>query len=113
MVQGSRFVPAVSYGLKLTAAYFLELSSRVIHLFCSNTLLLLLVLQVPAHVYDRSLFVFGTAFLLDVLGLLFELKTSRMDVVLLPAFVKGAATLTNALVRSGWGTVAFSTGGRV
>lgn len=76
-------------------------------------LLLVLQSQVPAHVYDRSLFVFGTAFLLDVLGLFFELKTSRMDVVLLPAFVKGAATLTNALVRSGWATVAYSTGGRV
>lgn len=70
-------------------------------------------LQVPPYVYDRSLFVFGTAFLLDVLGLLFELKTSRLDVVLLPAFVKGAATLTNALVRTGWATVAFSTSGRV
>jgi len=68
--------------------------------------------QVPAHVYDRSLFVFGTAFLLDVLGLLFELRSSRLDVVLLPAFVKGVATLTNSLMRSGTATVAFSTTGR-
>jgi hypothetical protein len=71
------------------------------------------LLQVPPYVYDRSLFVFGTAFLLDVLGLLFELRSSRLDVVLLPAFVKGAATLTNVLARTGWATVAFSTSGRV
>jgi hypothetical protein len=64
-------------------------------------------------VYDRSLFVFGTAFVLDLLGLLFELKTSRLDVVLLPAFVKGTATLTNVLMRMGWATVAYSTSGRV
>jgi hypothetical protein len=63
--------------------------------------------------YDRSLFVFGTAFLLDVLGLLFELKTSRLDMVLLPALVKGAATLTNLLARNGWACVALSTDGRV
>lgn len=78
-----------------------------------TTLHMPMPLQVPPYVYDRSLFVFGTAFLLDVLGLLFELKTSRLDVVLLPAFVKGAATLTNALARTGWATVAFSTSGRV
>jgi hypothetical protein len=75
--------------------------------------LLLLLLQVPSYIYDRSLFVFGTAFLLDVLGLLFELKSSRLDVVLLPAFVKGAATLTNGLMRSGWATVTFSSSGKM
>jgi hypothetical protein len=64
-------------------------------------------------VYDRSLFIFGTAFLLDLLGLLFELKSSRLDVVLLPAFVKGTATLTNVLMRTGYATVAHSTSGRV
>ena len=74
---------------------------------------LLLLLQVPSYIYDRSLFVFGTAFLLDVLGLLFELKSSRLDVVLLPAFVKGAATLTNGLMRSGWATVTFSSSGKM
>lgn len=71
------------------------------------------LLQVPARVYERSLFVFCTAFLLDVLSLLFELKSSRLDVVLLPAFVKGMATLTNALACSGWATVGLSTSGRV
>lgn len=71
------------------------------------------LLQVPAHVYDRSLCAFGTAFLLDVLGALFELKSSRLDMVLLPAFVKGAATITNLLARGGWGAVATGAGGRV
>jgi hypothetical protein len=64
-------------------------------------------------VYDRSLFVFGTAFLLDVLGLLFELRSSRLDMALLPAFIKGAATATNLLMRNGWAAVGLSTGGRV
>ncbi|KAF6266651.1 hypothetical protein COO60DRAFT_1654489 [Scenedesmus sp. NREL 46B-D3] len=53
--------------------------------------------QVPVLVYDRSMFMFGTAFVIDVLSACFELKTSRLDMVLLPAFVKGVATLTNIL----------------
>lgn len=63
--------------------------------------------------YDRSLFVFGTACLLDVLGMLFELKSSRLDMVVLPAFVKGLATLTNGLVRSGWAAVGIGASGRL
>jgi hypothetical protein len=66
---------------------------------------------VPHVVYERSLAAFGTAFVLDVLGVLFEAKSSRLDMVLLPAFVKGAATATNALAASGWACVALSSGG--
>lgn len=62
-------------------------------------------------VYDRSLFMFATAFLIDVLTICFEYKSSRLDMVLLPAFIKGMATLTNALVRYGWGTIGAGSGG--
>jgi hypothetical protein len=71
------------------------------------------LLQVPILVYDRSMFMFGTAFVIDVLSACFELKTSRLDMVLLPAFVKGLATLTNVLVRYGWATIGAAPNGTV
>eukprot|EP00775_Hariotina_reticulata_P013644 gene13644-13767_t len=54
-------------------------------------------MEVPLVVYDRSMFMFATAFCIDVLTVGFEFKSSRLDMVILPAFVKGMATLTNAL----------------
>jgi hypothetical protein len=54
---------------------------------------------------------FATAFCIDVLTVGFEYKSSRLDMVLLPAFVKGMATLTNALVRFRMATVAMSASG--
>lgn len=51
--------------------------------------------------YDRSTLVFGTALLLDVLNALFEAKTAKLDFVLLPAFIKGMAVLTNLMIRGG------------
>jgi len=62
-------------------------------------------------VYDRSMLMFATAFCIDVLTVGFEFKSSRLDMVLLPAFVKGMATLTNALVRFGVATVATGASG--
>lgn len=59
------------------------------------------------------MFVFGTAFSIDVLSLCFELKTSRLDIVMLPAFVKGLATITNTLMTLGWGTIGRSYGGHM
>lgn len=69
------------------------------------------MLQVPLVVYDRSMFMFATAFCIDVLTVGFEFKTSRLDMVLLPAFIKGMATLTNSLVRYGWATIGAGPGG--
>lgn len=65
----------------------------------------------PSNVYERSLAMFTTAFAIDVLAALFELKTSRLDMVLLPAFIKGTATVTNTLVRYGYATVALAPNG--
>ncbi|GFH30188.1 uncharacterized protein HaLaN_28988, partial [Haematococcus lacustris] len=68
--------------------------------------------QVPMQVYDRSTFLFLTALVMDVLNILFERQTTKLDYVLLPAFVKGMATTSNMVVRFGTPTVAFTTLGR-
>jgi hypothetical protein len=68
---------------------------------CCRWLLLLIVgaaAQVPVAMYDRSVFVFGTALLVDVLNALFEAKTTKLDFVLLPAFIKGVVVLTNLVI---------------
>ena len=75
--------------------------------------LLLAHTQVPAHVYDRSTFIFITAFCLDVLNMLFERHTTKIDFVLYPAFIKGIASTTNVLARFGTPVIAFSTTGRL
>lgn len=67
----------------------------------------------PLLIYDRSMFMFATAFVIDVLSACFELKTSRLDMVLLPAFIKGMATLTNTLVRYGYATMGAGAAGHV
>ena len=56
-------------------------------------------MQVPRHVHDRSTFVFATALAIDLLNILFEHRSTRLDFVLLPACIKGLATTTNVLVR--------------
>jgi hypothetical protein len=71
------------------------------------------MLQVPSIIYERSTFIFGTAFLFDVMNAMFELKTSRLDFILLPAFIKGLATTTNWLVKSGAAVVAMGPTGRL
>ncbi|GFH14962.1 uncharacterized protein HaLaN_11106, partial [Haematococcus lacustris] len=68
--------------------------------------------QVPMQLYDRSTFLFFTALVMDVLNILFERQTTKLDYVLLPAFVKGMATTSNLVVRFGAPSVAFTTLGR-
>lgn len=69
--------------------------------------------QVPAVLYDRSVAVFGAALVIDVLNSLFELRTTKLDFALLPCFIKGMATTTNALLRAGRGAVVLGAGGRM
>lgn len=69
--------------------------------------------QVPSAFYDRAAAVFGTALVIDVLNSLFELRTTKLDFVLLPCFVKGMATTTNLLLRGGAGAIARGPAGRM
>lgn len=69
--------------------------------------------EVPPVYYDRAFAVFGTALVIDALNSLFELQTTKLDFVLLPCFVKGMATTTNALLRGGAAVIARGPGGRM
>jgi len=71
------------------------------------------LLQVPTYRYDRSTFIFITALALDVLNMIFERHTTKVDFVLYPAFIKGVASATNLMARFGTPVVAFSTTGRL
>ncbi|KAF5837000.1 hypothetical protein DUNSADRAFT_4973 [Dunaliella salina] len=71
-----------------------------------------LMKEVPTHIYDRSTFIFLTAFALDVLNMIFERHTTKIDFVLYPAFIKGVASMTNLLTRFGTPVIALSTTGR-
>ena len=64
-------------------------------------------------VYDRSSFIYATALAIDVLNIIFERKSTRLDMVMLPAFIKGMATTTNMMVRFFKPNLIFSSGGRV
>lgn len=67
----------------------------------------------PTSIYDRSTTFFATALALDVLNIIFEWHTTKMDFVLYPAFIKGMATITNVITRYYSPTVALSTTGRM
>ncbi len=41
--------------------------------------------QVPTHIYDRSTAIFVTALAIDILNVVFERQTIKIDCVLLPA----------------------------
>lgn len=69
--------------------------------------------QVSPYIYDRSLWLFATVFAIDCLNALFESKNTKLDYVLLPAFVKGMATTSNMLLTRGWATLALTSTGRV
>ena len=44
--------------------------------------------QIPHYVHDRSTFAFAAALTIDLLNVLFEQRATRLDLVLLPAFIK-------------------------
>ena len=69
--------------------------------------------QVPTMIYDRSTFIFLTAFVVDLMGIVFERQTAKLDFLLLPAFIKCMASSTNILVRFMQPVVLLTTGGRV
>lgn len=69
--------------------------------------------QVPIGLYDRSVAVFGAALVIDILNSLFELRTTKLDFALLPCFIKGMATTTNMLLRTGKGVVSMGPDGRM
>ncbi|GLC39538.1 Hexokinase-3 [Pleodorina starrii] len=68
--------------------------------------------QVPLAVYDRSTSIFLTALAIDLLNIVFERQTIKLDCVLLPAFIKGMASTTNVLVRFFVPVMALTDGGR-
>lgn len=95
------------------AVHYLLLSLLARRFLHDPAATVLLRQEVPRHVYDRALFVFGTAFAVDLLNCLFERKSTKLDYVILPAYIKGVATTTNLLLRCGYGTLALSSAGRV
>ncbi|GIL60978.1 hypothetical protein Vafri_15766 [Volvox africanus] len=68
--------------------------------------------QVPLSVYDRSTSIFLTALAIDLLNIVFERQTIKVDCVLLPAFIKGMASTTNLLVRFFVPVMALTDAGR-
>lgn len=50
-------------------------------------------------IYDRSTMIFLTALVIDVLNVIFEQQSIKVDCILLPAFIKFMASTTNLLVR--------------
>ncbi|KAG1673965.1 hypothetical protein FOA52_015721 [Chlamydomonas sp. UWO 241] len=93
-----------SYTLLTTLAWF-TWNSPEAHAMLSE--------QVPSYIYDRSVVMFSTATAIDVLNVLFELKTSKLGYVLLPMFIKSVATTTNVLIRFSTPAIIFSRWGRV
>ncbi|KAG2431901.1 hypothetical protein HXX76_009392 [Chlamydomonas incerta] len=68
--------------------------------------------EVPNAVYDRSTSIFLTALAIDILNIVFERQTIKLDCVLLPAFIKGMASTTNILVRFFTPVIALTNLGR-
>lgn len=73
----------------------------------------LAVLQVPRTIRERSATMFCTALAIDVLNIVFEGQTTRLDYVLLPAFIKGMASTTNLLTLFGGSVLGLTPHGRV
>ena len=69
-------------------------------------------MQIPSSMHDRSTCVFLTALAVDILNIIFEQKSIKIDCVLLPAFIKGMASTTSVLVRFFVPVVFMSSGGR-
>lgn len=69
--------------------------------------------EVNILIYDRSMLIFATAFSMDVLNIFFEAKTTRLNYVLLPCFIKGTATTTNFLVRTSSAVMMMASDGRM
>ena len=96
-----------------TYTHIHTLSHRVTHTHTHTHVHTQTCTQVPLQIYDRSTFIFLTAFALDVLNMVSEWHTTKIDFVLYPAFIKGMASTTNLIARFGVPVVAFSTTGRL
>jgi hypothetical protein len=75
--------------------------------------LLLHPLQVPLGYHLLSCAAFGTAFALDVLAVAFYARSSRLELTLLPAWVKGLPFLSSVLMATGKAVVAEAANGRL
>uniref|UniRef100_A0A383WHH1 histidine kinase n=1 Tax=Tetradesmus obliquus TaxID=3088 RepID=A0A383WHH1_TETOB len=69
--------------------------------------------QVPLGYHLLSCAAFGTAFALDLLAVLFYARSSRLELTLLPAWIKGLPFLSSVLMASGKAVVAQAANGRL
>jgi hypothetical protein len=75
--------------------------------------LLLPLLQVPLSYHLLSCAAFGTAFALDLLAVAFYARSSRLELTLLPAWIKGLPFLSSVLMATGKAVVAEAANGRL
>ena len=66
--------------------------------------------QVPHCLHDRSTFAFAAALTIDLLNVLFEQRATRLDLLLLPAFIKVLGLGLAARSLSGLGLAAAVAG---
>jgi hypothetical protein len=71
------------------------------------------LLQVPKRNYELGFWMFFCVFVLDCLNAMFESRNTKLNFVLLPAFVKALAGFTTLLLWRGSATLALSSSGRV
>ena len=64
----------------------------------------------PHYVHDRSTFAFAAALTIDLLNVLFEQRATRLDLLLLPAFIKVLGLGLAARSLSGLGLAAAVAG---
>jgi hypothetical protein len=81
--------------------------------FCHLFPTLPLLLQVPLSYHLLSCTAFGTAFALDLLAVAFYAKSSRLELTLLPAWIKGLPFLSSCLMASGKAVLAEAANGRL
>jgi hypothetical protein len=68
---------------------------------------------VPLGYHLLSCAAFGTAFALDVLAVAFYAGSSRLELTLLPAWIKGLPFLSSVLMATGKAVVAEAANGRL
>lgn len=84
--QGSSQISLLNCRIGLVSYTILTLTCR--RVFHNPEAEFLLATQVPSQLYDRSTFIFLTALALDLLNVFFERNTVKLELVLLPAFIK-------------------------
>lgn len=69
-------------------------------------------MQISTEVHVRCSVMFGTAFFLELLLIVFERHSPRSDLALLPAFIKGISSASYLLMSQGLSIVVYASNGR-